>query len=92
MTTEKRGLFVDDPSKLNELTILIHKTYLDYWKSIDKDYIHFIDIQSYKEDMVNITFEYNPNFMSYLLRGIFSAGLRYGMDTAFGISKKVINQ
>lgn len=87
MTTEKRGLFVEDQSELNELSVIIHRTYLDAWKSIDKDYIHFIDVQNHNEDMVKITFEYNPKFMSSLLRGVFSAGIRYGLDSAFGIPK-----
>ena len=85
MTTEKRGLFVDDPSKLNEITMTISKSDLDAWKSVDKDYFHLLDTQPHdtEDRLVKITFEYNPNFLSNLLRGVFHAGVMSGINIAF---------
>ncbi len=85
MTTAPRGLFVDDPSKLNEITMTISKSDLDTWKSVDKDYFHFLDAQPHdtEDRLVKITFEYNPNFLSNLLRSVFHTGVMSGISIAF---------
>lgn len=94
MTTQTRGLFVDDPSKLNELTMTISKSDLEAWKSVDKDYFHLLEVRPHDTEnrLVKITFEYNPNYLSNLLRSVFHAGVMSGINTAFKSVNQFSNQ